>query len=103
MIKLIRLPRRLTFDLVDFTLNDFASLMTKGQTSSKGWFTSIGSLSPSYPPYAALDGVPFRKGVKIHSVIGDRGKGDTPNSSDGIVPYWSSHLDNVESELIVPS
>jgi hypothetical protein len=41
--------------------------------------------------------------VKIHSVIGDRGKGDTPDSSDGIVPYWSSHLDKVESELIVPS
>jgi pimeloyl-ACP methyl ester carboxylesterase len=103
MVKLIRLPKTLTVDLVDFTLNDFASVMTKGQTSSKGWFTSIGSLSPSYPPYDALRGVPFRNGVKIHSLIGDRGKGDTPNSSDGIVPYWSSHLDKVESELIVPS
>jgi len=103
MTKLIRLPKTMTVNLVDFTLNDFASLMTKGETSSKGWFTSIGSLSPSYPPYEALDDVPFRNGVKIHSVIGDRGKGDTPDSSDGIVPYWSSHLDNVESELIVPS
>jgi hypothetical protein len=36
-------------------------------------------------------------------VIGDRGRGDTPNSSDGIVPYSSSHLDGVESECIVPS
>ncbi|MCW1922985.1 hypothetical protein OKA05_10515 [Luteolibacter arcticus] len=103
MRKLIRLPKTMTVDLVDFTLNDFASVMTKGETSSKGWFTSIGSLSPSYPPYAALDGVPFRNGVKIHSVIGDRGKGDTPDSSDGIVPYWSSHLDKVESECIVPA
>ncbi len=23
--------------------------------------------------------------------------------SDGIVPYWSSHLESAESELIVPS
>ena len=23
--------------------------------------------------------------------------------SDGIVPYWSSHMDDAESELIVPS
>jgi hypothetical protein len=29
--------------------------------------------------------------------------GDTPNSSDGIVPYWSSHLDGAKSELIVHS
>ena len=35
--------------------------------------------------------------------MGDRGKGDTPNSSDGLVPYWSSHLDGAVSEKIVPS
>jgi hypothetical protein len=99
---LIRLPKTLTVNLVDFTLNDFSSFATSGQTSSKGWFTSIGSLSPEYPAYQALKEVPFRKGLKINSVIGDRGKGDTPNSSDGIVPYWSSHLDHVESERIVP-
>jgi hypothetical protein len=29
--------------------------------------------------------------------------GDTPNSSDGVVPYWSSHLNGAQSELIVPS
>ena len=102
-INLIRLPKKLTVDLVDFTLNDFTSVFTKGESSSKGWFTSIGSLSPSYPPYAALDGVPFRDGVKVHSVIGDRGKGNTPDSSDGVVPYWSSHLKEAQSEKIVPS
>jgi len=99
---MIRLPKTLTVDLVDFTLNDFTSLATSGKGSSKGWFTSIGSLSPSYPAYEALREVPFRNGLKEHSVIGDRGRGDTPDSSDGIVPYWSSHLDGVESEKIVP-
>jgi hypothetical protein len=24
-------------------------------------------------------------------------------STDGIVPYWSSHLDGAQSELIIPS
>lgn len=103
MTNLIRLPKKLTVDLVDLTLNDFGSLLTTGESSSKGWFTSVGSLSPSYPAYKALDRVPFRDGLKVHSVIGDRGKGDTPDSSDGIVPYWSSRLQGVESEVIVPA
>ena len=34
--------------------------------------------------------------------IGDRGKNNSPDSSDGIVPYSSSHLDSAQSELIVP-
>jgi pimeloyl-ACP methyl ester carboxylesterase len=103
MTNLIRLPKTLTVDLIDLTLNDFGSLLTTGESSSKGWFTSVGSLSPSYPAYKALDRVPFREGLKVHSVIGDRGKGDTPESSDGIVPYWSSRLEGVESERIVPA
>jgi hypothetical protein len=40
--------------------------------------------------------------VPYYSIIGDRGRGDTPNSSDGVVPYWSSHLAGAQSELIVP-
>ena len=40
--------------------------------------------------------------------MGDRGKGGNkdhtkPVSTDGFVPYWSSHLGGAESELIVPS
>ncbi|MFL6551784.1 MAG: hypothetical protein ACJ8KF_10870 [Chthoniobacterales bacterium] len=37
------------------------------------------------------------------SIMGDRGRGGTPDSSDGIVPYWSSHLDGAQLELIVNS
>jgi hypothetical protein len=40
--------------------------------------------------------------VPHHSIIGDRGKGDSPTSSDGVVPYWSSHLCTAQSEKIVP-
>ncbi|HEY5892337.1 MAG TPA: hypothetical protein VIT91_03820 [Chthoniobacterales bacterium] len=35
--------------------------------------------------------------------LGDLGKGNSPNSSDGIVPYWSSHLDGAVSEDFVPT
>jgi hypothetical protein len=37
-----------------------------------------------------------------HSIIGDRGKGDLPNSPDGLVPYWNADLNCAKSELIVP-
>ena len=38
-----------------------------------------------------------------HPTRGARGRGDAPKSSDGVVPYWSSHLDGAQSELVVPS
>lgn len=37
-----------------------------------------------------------------HSIIGDREKGDSSNSSDDVVPYWSSHLQSATFERIVP-
>ena len=63
--------------------------------------TSISGLSPSNPLFKALDKLPIE--APHNSIIGDRGRGDTPKSSDGVVPYWSSHLDSAQSELIVPT
>src|SRR5258708_24977940 len=63
--------------------------------------TSIDGLSPKSPLFMVYDRLPIRS--PHHSIIGDRGRGDTPNSSDGVVPYWSSHLDTASSELIVPT
>ncbi len=65
--------------------------------------TSVQSLRPDSPVSVALATSPFKPGVKYHSIIGDRGKGNTPDSSDGIVEYWSSHVPGAESELIVPT
>jgi pimeloyl-ACP methyl ester carboxylesterase len=64
---------------------------------------SIDTLSPNDPFVKEMNTLPMAKRVPYHSIIGDRGRGDTPNSSDGVVPYWSSHLDGAESEKIVPS
>ena len=50
-----------------------------------------------------MNTLPIADHIPYHSVIGDRGCGGTPNSSDGVVPYWSLHLAGAESERIVPS
>lgn len=64
---------------------------------------SIGTLSPNNPFVREINKLPIVSRVPYHCIMGDRGKGDTPNSSDGVVAYWSSHLDRAESEKIVPS
>src|ERR1700756_5688940 len=51
----------------------------------------------------AMNTIPMTPGVAYNTIIGDRGRGDSPNSSDGVVPYWSSHMNGAQSEHIVPS
>lgn len=63
---------------------------------------SIDGLEPGSPTLMVLDKLGHKKGVPIHTIIGDQGKGDLENSSDGVVPYWSSHLEEAVSEAIVP-
>jgi pimeloyl-ACP methyl ester carboxylesterase len=98
----IRLPKTLTVDLLDKTLTTMTDVL-KGEDGRSPLPTSINSLSPTGRANLALDQIPLSKEIEFHSVIGDRGRGDTPDSSDGIVPYWSSHVAPVKSELIVPS
>ncbi len=62
--------------------------------------TGITGLSPQSPLLRGLDTLAIR--APYHSIIGDRGRGDTPNSSDGVVAYSSSHIAGAQSELIVP-
>jgi len=64
---------------------------------------SVDTLEPNDRFVEAVNKIPITPGIPYHSIMGDRGRGDTPNSSDGIVPYWSSHLDGAKSELIVNS
>ena len=100
--KFIKLPKTLTVDLLDATLLAVSDI-AQGESAAKHLPTSIDSLSPHAPANIALNKLPLPKNITFHSVIGDRGKGNTPNSSDGVVPYWSSHVTPVASELIVPS
>jgi pimeloyl-ACP methyl ester carboxylesterase len=64
---------------------------------------SVDTLEPNDRFVQAVNKLPITPGIPYHSIMGDRGRGDTPNSSDGVVPYWSSHLDGAQSELIVNS
>lgn len=64
---------------------------------------SIGTLSPTNPFVVEINKFPIVPRIPYHSIMGDRGKGDTPDSSDGVVAYWSSHLKGAASERIVPS
>jgi pimeloyl-ACP methyl ester carboxylesterase len=64
---------------------------------------SVDTLEPNDRFVEAVNKLPITRGIPYHSIMGDRGRGDTPNSSDGVVPYWSSHVDGAQSELIVNS
>ncbi len=64
---------------------------------------SIETLNPNDRFGQLINQLPLAPGIPYNSIIGDRGKGDTPNSSDGVVAYWSSHLNGAQSELIVPT
>ncbi len=64
---------------------------------------SVDTLEPNDRFVEAVNKLPITPGIPYHSIMGDRGRGDTPNSSDGIVPYWSSHLAGARSELVVNS
>lgn len=89
--KFLRLPTRLTTAAVD---------LIPTLVKSPEQYSSISRLSPSNPLYKVLEGLPIK--APHHSIIGDRGRGDSPDSSDGVVAYWSSHLDSADSEVIVP-
>jgi pimeloyl-ACP methyl ester carboxylesterase len=96
-ISLIRLPLTLTSAL---TTSITPTELTALTGDSKRLPNSIIGLKPSNPAFKVINAP--KMSVPYHSIIGDRGKGDTPNSTDGVVAYWSSHLDGAKSECIVP-
>jgi pimeloyl-ACP methyl ester carboxylesterase len=69
---------------------------------------SVELLEPDNRFLNAINAIPTKSGIPFHTIIGDRGKGGyldrtKPMSSDGVVPYWSSHMDGAVSETIIPS
>lgn len=64
---------------------------------------SIIGLSPKSPLLKGMAKLPIN--TPYHSIIGNRGRDSEPlaKTSDGIVPYWSSHLEGARSEIIVPT
>lgn len=64
--------------------------------------TSVDTLAPNDRFVLAINQIPITPGIPYSCIVGDRGRGDTPKSSDGVVAYWSSHLDGAKSEFIAP-
>jgi pimeloyl-ACP methyl ester carboxylesterase len=97
-MRLIRLPVKVVTAIPNSVL---AAITPSSDPRKYQVPTSISGLSPANPLFKALDKLPIK--APHNSIIGDRGRGDTPQSSDGVVPYWSSHLDSAQSEVIVPT
>jgi pimeloyl-ACP methyl ester carboxylesterase len=75
--------------------------------------TSVDELNPDAPALQLISHRPRPREVHYHSVIGVTSSTDLvverlfgtgyKQPSDGVVPYTSAHLDDVESELVVPA
>jgi pimeloyl-ACP methyl ester carboxylesterase len=97
---LVRTPSTLLHvaqDVKDFVRSD-SSLLKANRIPS-----SLDTLSPKSQFVKLLSAIPIAAGIPYHSIMGDRGRGDSPNSSDGVVPYASARIAGALSELIVPS
>ena len=68
----------------------------------KNFPNSVDTLAPNNRFVMAINQIPIAPGILYNTILGDRGKGNSPNSSDGVVAYWSSHIDGARSEFIAP-
>ncbi len=87
---------------------EMTALVKPRADGKKGTLNSIGTLDPNNRFVTTINTIPPAGGIPYHAIIGDRGKGGhldhtRPQSTDGIVPYWSSHIAGAKSELIIPS
>lgn len=99
-IRFIQMPQT-------FSRRDRQILVEAIHEDVRGLFTlpanSIRFLKSGSPVLEAVETLPLSENIPYHSIIGDRGRGDSPDSSDGIVPYWSSHMKSAVSETIIPT
>ncbi len=96
-ISMITLPVKLATVMTDALTS---AELTQLTGSAKRLPNSVWGLKPSNPSFPVVNAPPIT--VPYHSIIGDRGRDHCPNCSDGVVAYWSSHLDGAQSEVIVP-
>jgi len=102
---LVRTPKTL-LKVGDDVLSTMAS--REGELKLNRLPNSVDTLAPNNRFVQAIGTIPITPGIPYDVICGDRGKGGNkdqtkPEMSDGIVPYWSSHLEGAQSELIVPS
>jgi hypothetical protein len=99
-IDLIRLPFATLDNLTGNLLGESTPL---GHTLLNESPSSIGNLTVDSPVLIEILNQPMPRHPPLHSIIGDRGRKSGDGSSDGVVPYWSSHLDGVPETFIPAS
>jgi len=103
--RLVRLPLTILGAFGDA----FMALQDPGETDGKKpkepvITNSIENLKASDPFIKASSALPIVPGLKYHSIIAKRkAEVPTPESDDGLVPYWSAHLDGALSEKVIVS
>ncbi|WP_313139699.1 alpha/beta fold hydrolase [Stenotrophomonas sp.] len=99
--KFVRLPLTV--------LEDVASLANDGQIERNddkhGYrMNSIQNLDKDDAFIKAVADLPMAPKVRYHSIIArSSAQGPLQDSSDGLVPYWSSHLPHAQSEKVIVS
>jgi len=98
--KLVRTPER----LINLERPGLASAFNDfGQEIFSQESNSIDELEAHSFQLETLNSLPMSPRVRYHSIIGNRNGAPLEESSDGVVPYWSSHLEGALSEKVVPS
>jgi hypothetical protein len=65
-------------------------------------FNGLAEMRPRDPVLRATDRAGIDPGVPYHSIIPQLYVGPVRLPTDGVVPYWSSHIDGAASETITP-
>jgi pimeloyl-ACP methyl ester carboxylesterase len=98
---LIRLP---TSPLRQNSLEILGAMRDDAREIFRTPSNSIRFLRAESPLLLSILHLPLAHPIPLHTIIGNRGlPGPIELSSDGVVPYWSSHLPTAVSEEVVPS
>jgi pimeloyl-ACP methyl ester carboxylesterase len=102
--KLVRLPITILGKFADVFLDLQSPDENGAKPKEPRVGTSIDNLKASDPFIELSSTLPIAPGLKYHSIIAQR-KADVPlaQSDDGLVPYWSAHLDGALSEKVIIS
>ncbi|HRQ90050.1 MAG TPA: alpha/beta hydrolase [Bacteroidia bacterium] len=100
---LVEVPTQLVVLTSDILTKSADALTPAGLEFTRKSFNSIDQLASEAWTTAEFLNKPLNPAVAYHSIIGNNRIASVPveKSGDGVVPYSSSHIDGVESELVV--
>ncbi|WP_305804340.1 alpha/beta hydrolase [Stenotrophomonas sp. YIM B06876] len=102
--KLVRLPLTILGKFEDVFLALQSPPGTEQKAEKPRIPNSIDNLKSNDPFVQAAADLPLAPGLKYHSIIAQRKPGvPLQLSDDGLVPYWSAHLDQALSEKVILS